>query len=122
MTEISEAAKAKATTMMNVDEYVTRDNIASFIQQVSDAAKVVAHHYDRPSSISLAHAHLAPFILPEPVDPLDTIVEDLADNAGWRPFERTPSLKEAKRVLRLAVERGKEIGIEEATRNIRVQS
>jgi hypothetical protein len=66
MTEISEAATAKARELCQFD-HADQNRVARFIQQVSDAAK----EYDGLTG-------LAPFILPEPVDPaLDALIEDL---------------------------------------------
>lgn len=83
MTEISEAAKAKAYSLL-LAQYETRQfappsrdtheasaggrAFACFIQEVSDAAKAATRNAAKYPDI--AEEHLAPFILPEPVDPL----------------------------------------------------
>jgi hypothetical protein len=70
MTVIGEAAKAKARRLCAA-QYIDGDNgVAHFIQQVSDAAAAVR------GGLSETHQPiLAPFILPEPMEPVDPLVE-----------------------------------------------
>lgn len=103
MTEISEAAKAKACELMNSayaaegggTDLWTRPTddghhavlaFARFIQQVSDAAKGCCQWFELPA----LNTRLAPFILPEPVDPLKPLgiatsipTIDPVWSAGW---------------------------------------
>lgn len=89
MAEISEAAKARAAALFNENNgdetwlvtdfgrgYPTFDAFARFIQEVSDAAKeVVPLCTDWVGNTreigERCAAKLAPFILPEPADPLE---------------------------------------------------
>lgn len=72
MTEPSEAAMAKMERMQTrIDAW---DEVARFIQQVSDAAKE-AVVYLPPRGAGRSWEALQPFILPEP-DPLLGVVEE----------------------------------------------
>jgi hypothetical protein len=90
VSEISEAAKAKARDLMvearntgyasawtvGQCEASAPDSfkaLARYIQQVSDAANAVLCALGEPKSYH--EAHLAPFILPDPVDPLVEALE-----------------------------------------------
>ena len=87
MADVSEAAKARALEMLwregvpQTKEYVQTTYgflaLARFIQEVSDALKAV-NAANTGIGIKLPES-LAPFILPEPVDPL---VEAMRD-CGW---------------------------------------
>jgi len=92
MSEISEAAKVKACELANVArvgqygstafnwrDMATNDPeivaFARYIQDVSDAAKAVLSGLGEP--LSYHEAHLAPFILADPVDPLEQAMRAL---------------------------------------------
>lgn len=69
--ELTEAAYAKALELAKRD--TMHRAFASYIMQVSDAAKELGF----PEG-SIGHEILAPFILPEPVDPLDALASHMA--------------------------------------------
>lgn len=96
MTEISEAAKAKAEELMRHQMGREHNAFARFIQQVSDAAKVVAKEISKSPDGNvnyLADERLAPFILPEPVDPLAEAIslsitaDDLREELAKRGYK-----------------------------------
>lgn len=104
MTEISEAAFAEADRHVSTipagegANGLYRHAFARFIQQVSDAAKAVSAHYGEPT-------HMAPFILPEPVDPLAewfAVDEDILS-----PQECAASLREHLAKLGLKIVKDK---------------
>lgn len=76
MTKISEAAKAKARKLCAAQFVDNDDGVAAFIQQVSDAAKIVTKNC---GPITESHQAVAPFILSEPTDPLQDVLLDV-----WR--------------------------------------
>ncbi len=82
MSEISEAAMAKACEFFDPWRMPPgiRDNVAEFIQQVSDAAKASAGLAGGNGRGQAIRNNLAPFILPDPVDPLVLVCSDLFDN------------------------------------------
>lgn len=99
MTEPSEAAKAKADELWQRGSdagWTPGDTIARFIQQVSDAAKRVANTHGEGEVPDA----LAPFILPEPVDPL---VEWFCTEATMTAPECAADLRDflAKRGLKI---------------------
>lgn len=65
----SEAAYKRADEIGLADLGGWKDTLARYIQQVSDAAKRALERTNPCHRISAEH-ELAPFILPEPVDPL----------------------------------------------------
>ena len=116
MTEVSEAAKARAAELMNAvsqsgvqhwdigsvsdalnrppDVYPSVTAFARFIQDVSDAAKeVVACDGDQ-------FGDLAHFILPEPVDPLAEALRELGEEYPEKTAERLSRLL-ARRNLKI---------------------
>lgn len=89
MTEISEAAKLKAQEVVGgwtADGLLER--VGAYIQQVSDAAKELADQGTINLSEQVVRDELAPFILPDPVDPL--LIE--ARNLTVEGFGRAISL------------------------------
>jgi len=94
MADISEAAKAKAKELLaGVPKAWFEEEFARFIQQASDAAKEaqrnLSHHdnctccADEPGcgcGVSNAQLVLEPFILPDPVDPLQEALHSFCPN------------------------------------------
>jgi len=85
MGEISEAAKAKAHQMCDGHHTANERRVARLIQDVSDAAKAADATADLNGFAprSVLRQHFAPFILPEPVDPL--LIEARSLVAGRHP-------------------------------------
>ena len=102
MTEISEAAKAKARDFLLGGTLSPHDLVARFIQEVSDAAKEL----DVASVPSLRRVKIRPFILPEPVDPLETALNE-ALIASEAYHHASPDL--VRRVRENLAKRGLEI-------------
>jgi hypothetical protein len=109
MAEISEAAVARACELM---PYAATNaevmKVAAYIQQVSDAAKSIDAATSSIDSITRA---LAPFELPEPVDPL--LIEAAKFAEGWAPEMVTPlapaRLERLQNMALAALKRGMEL-------------
>ena len=106
MVEVSEAAKAKASELLRNIVPGFEPDVCAFIQPVSDAAREASDQFARlPASLPCIAARnaLAPFILPDPVDPL----EEALRAAGYGVFpDDLARVKEAlaKRGLKIVRE------------------
>ena len=79
MTEISEAAKERRRQLGTEYPEDSYDTIfARYIQQVSDAAKVADAALQREGFARYedCRVRLSPFILPDPVDPLEDVFRE----------------------------------------------
>ena len=81
MSEISEAAKLKACELMLAEPH-SLTAFARYIQQVSDAAKAVRRAQGAHTVSSFIKSLVAPFILPDPVDPLDECIREAIHDCG----------------------------------------
>jgi hypothetical protein len=109
MTEISEAAKLKARGLLGtgVPGSITQ-RIADYIQQVSDAAKaVVETGYMCVTKDERRFGDvLAPFVLAEPVDPLEEIFSSVEFTG---PYDGRSGAQDAEVFRQLLAKRGLEI-------------
>ncbi len=119
MTEISEAAKARADAMLKEADtrgdipprpvaYWITETLARYIQQVSDEAAGIVDLYGRMYGENergqIVARALAPFILPEPVDPLEEALRAMWADRGWNwPISKIADLRAelAKRGLKI---------------------
>lgn len=93
MVEPTHEAKQRACDLANAARIVPHNTLytpsdcnstvsmlafAEYVQQVSDAAKEALRSPDVPVRAAGAiHGHLAPFILPEPVDPVEVLARQM---------------------------------------------
>lgn len=117
MSEPSEAAKAKACELLGVDPMEPTDfnqwrdgcyahaarTLARFIQQANDAAKEVSSRFDDslPRHKWEVRTNLAPFILPEPVDPLVEAMDEVLNLSNPQVAATNLRLALAKRDLKI---------------------
>lgn len=103
--EISEAAKLKAVEIMNggqADVFHVEGwlglNVARYIQQVSDAAKKatgVLSIIGTSRTEQDAKDRLAPFILPDPVDPLKAAMDAAYEGKNFYRLEDADKARSA---------------------------
>ena len=108
---ISEAARAKYTELTcyrwdtdDADRRIIANRFARFIQDVSDAAKEGVRQLRIPHAQHIdcfaAADRLAPFILPDPVDPAEQLATELFDN-GYKFHAESIRQALAKRGLEI---------------------